>query len=50
MVRVTFSPEARRDLLAITGYLSDVASPQTARKYEAEIRRVIENLLKPGIT
>jgi len=44
MARVTFSPQARRDLADIVDFLFDFASPQTARKYEIEIRRVIENL------
>ena len=44
MVRVIFSPQARRDLAEVTDFLFDFASPQTARKYEIEIRRVIENL------
>ena len=44
MVQVAFSPQARSDLLAITDYLIDIAGPQTARKYETQIRRVIENL------
>ena len=44
MAGVTFSPEARRDLAEVVDFLFDFASPQTARKYEIEIRRVIENL------
>jgi plasmid stabilization system protein ParE len=44
MARVTFSPEARVDLIEITDYLSDVAGPRTARKYETEFNRVIRNL------
>ena len=44
MARVTFSPEARRDLAELVDFLFDFASAQTARKYEIEIRRVIENL------
>jgi plasmid stabilization system protein ParE len=44
MARVTFSPQARRDLADIVDFLLDFASPQTARKYEIEIRRVIDNL------
>ena len=44
MLRVTFSPEARRDLIDITDYLCSVASPQTARKYETLIRRAVDSL------
>ena len=44
MVRVVFSPEARYDLIEITDFLSDVAGPGTARRYEADITRVIRNL------
>lgn len=44
MVRVVFSPEARTDLIEITDFLSDVAGPRVARRYEVEIKRVIRNL------
>jgi len=44
MIRVTFSPQARRDLADVVDFLFDFAGPLTARKYETEIRRVIENL------
>ena len=44
MLRVTFSPEARRDLIEITDYLCHLASPQTARKYEMLIQRAVDSL------
>ena len=44
MPRVTFSPEARRDLIEITDHLSSVSSPHTARKYEMRIQGAIEGL------
>lgn len=44
MLRVTFSPQARRDLIEITDHLSGVASPQTARKYERRIQRAVAGL------
>lgn len=44
MIRVTFSPEARLDLIEITDYLADVAGPRVARRYENEIKRLIDNL------
>lgn len=44
MAQVTFSPEARGDLLEIVDYLLKIAGRHTARKYDARIKRVIENL------
>jgi plasmid stabilization system protein ParE len=44
MLRVTFSPEARRDLIEITDYLCSVASPGIARKYQIRIQLAIDGL------
>jgi plasmid stabilization system protein ParE len=44
MLRVTFSPEAGLDLIEITDYLSDIASPRIARNYETRIRSAIDGL------
>jgi plasmid stabilization system protein ParE len=44
MHRITFSPEARLDLIEITDYLTRIATPRIARNYETPIRRAIDGL------
>jgi plasmid stabilization system protein ParE len=49
MPKVSLSAQARLDLLSIVEHLTDVAGPRTARKYDTDFKRVIDNLgLSPG--
>ena len=49
MAKVSLSSRARLDLLSILEHLTDVAGPQTARKYDTEFKRVVDNLgASPG--
>jgi plasmid stabilization system protein ParE len=44
MAQVVLSQQARFDLLSILEQLSDVAGPRTARAYDNDFKRTIENL------
>ena len=44
MAQVVLSLQARLDLLSILEQLSDVAGPRTARSYDTNFKRTIENL------
>lgn len=44
MAAITFSPQARLDLLDIVEYLTAVAGARVARKYDTQIRRAIAAL------
>jgi plasmid stabilization system protein ParE len=44
MAEVSLSPQARLDLLSILEHLTNVAGARTARTYDTEFKRVVDNL------
>jgi toxin ParE1/3/4 len=49
MATVRLSLRARFDLFSIIEHLTDVAGPRTARRYDDDFKRVVENLsASPG--
>jgi plasmid stabilization system protein ParE len=50
MATVRLSLQARQDLLSILAYLTEVAGPRTARKYDTKFKSEIRRLKRfPGI-